>query len=123
MMKGKIKVHPFLTVYASLPLVTLLSMLVFPGRVVVTAILGASTVAWWTVVAWYQLRSKWFKNPYGQNAMGVSFGLAVMHTVFLMGMIFGQYPGYLIVYTMAFLNICVLAVQRIRFIEKAQKEN
>jgi hypothetical protein len=84
-------------------------------------ILGLSTLAWWASVVWYHVRSKWYKNGYGQNTMGISFGLAVMHTVFLAGMVFGKYPGYLIVYTLVFLNIGVLAVQRILFIEKAQR--
>jgi len=81
-----------------------------------------ATLAWTWFVTWYAIRSKWWKNPYGRNTMGTSAGILALLLVFSAQVIFKRYPGYEIVWSIVFLNLGVLGIQRTFYMEKAQRE-
>lgn len=92
----------------------------FSGRTVAIFALAASTVVWWAFVGWYSLKAKWFSKEAGRNVMGVAFGLSLVQTLFLIGVVFGRYTGYEIVWAAMFILLASLGVHRIYYMNLIQ---
>jgi len=107
--------------YVAVTAVVLASMLMFTPRTVSTTILLAATATWWVFVAWYAVRSRWHKNPYGRNTMGTGLGLALLLTVFSTSVIFKRYEGYEVVWALVFLNLAILGIEHTYYMEHTQR--
>lgn len=87
-----------------------------------TLVVTLAALAWLTFVVWYTVRAKWWKSPVGRNTFGVS---AVLFIILLRIAVIRWWPHLqqhdiagTLVYSVAF----VFGVQRIWFMEKAQRE-
>lgn len=86
--------------------------------------ISAATLSWLTFLVWYTVRAKWWKHSVGRNTFGVSLVLfLILLRLTLLritpdstgdGVIFG-----ILIYTAT----AILGVQRVAFMEKAQREN
>lgn len=81
-----------------------------------------SALAWLAFVVWYTLRAKWWRLAVGWNTFGVSL---VMFVVLLRLSVLRLHPGFedpvpsgILVYSLTL----VLAIQRIVFMENAQRK-
>lgn len=89
---------------------------------IMTLAVTLAALAWLTFIVWYSIRAKWWKNPVGRNTFGVSTVLFVILARITLLRWFPHLqqhdiPG-IIVYSVA----ALFGVQRIWFMEKAQRE-
>jgi len=87
----------------------------------VIVIFFLSTITWWTTVVWYQVRSRWYANPFGRSVMGIDLSLAVLSTLLFMGEAFGHESYEDFIYILLFIVLTCLAIRRIHLIETAQR--
>lgn len=93
------------------------------AQFLLTASILIATASWATFLVWYSVRAKWWKHSVGWNTFGVSL---MLFLILLRLSILrahptandGALPG-IVIYTMT----AALAVQRVVFMEKAQREN
>ncbi len=85
----------------------------------------AITVAWavwFAFLVWYSIRAKWWKIELGRNIFGVSLILMVILLRLAVIRWFPEHAQHdfwgVIIYSIA----AALGVQRIRFVERAQRE-
>lgn len=107
--------------YAVLPFLSAVALIVAPSRTVGLGALVVATIVWWVFVAWYTVRSRWWRTKYGRSVAGLGTGIAVLLTVFIAAILFGKYPGYELVWTLVFLNVAVLGIQHTYYMEKVQQ--
>jgi len=107
--------------YLLLSAAVIVLMLVFPLYTVGMVTLIASTTAWGVFAVWYTLRARWWEHPYGRNTMGTSTGIFVLLLAFTIALTHGRFHGDLTLWTLAFLNLGIMAVHRIYHMEKVQR--
>ena len=96
-------------------------MLAFPLYTVAVVTLLCSTVAWGVFVTWYSVRARWWETPYGRNVMGTGTGIFALLLAFCIALLYGRFPGDLALWTLAFLNLGIMAVHRTYHMEKVQR--
>lgn len=84
--------------------------------------LSLALAAWIGFVVWYNIRSKWWKNPYGRNTMGISFGIVLVLALVLTRSLYGYYDNYEVLWTYIMLYLGVLGLHRTYHMDKAQRE-
>ena len=87
-----------------------------------TIILVLTALVWWTFCIAYQLRSKWWKNPYGRNLMSVGAATASLHTMLVAYVVIDRWTPWLTVVASVLLAWSTYAaVRRVILMDKAQR--
>lgn len=79
-------------------------------------------VAWLTFVIWYTLRAKWWKKSLGWNTFGVSAFLVLLVGRLALIRLTGDEWDFVASGVVVYLLGTGLAVQRIIYMERAQRE-
>lgn len=81
-----------------------------------------TAVVWWVFCAAYQLRSKWWKNPYGRNLMSVGAAIASLHTMLIVYVVLDRWTPWLTgVASVLLLWSTYAASRRIVLMDRAQR--
>lgn len=89
---------------------------------VINAALIYAALAWTGFSAWYMLRAKWWRTPFGWNTLGVSITLSAIFTLFTLMMAFPSFKVDLRAVGLGFyILIGLLGTHRIILLEREQR--
>lgn len=89
---------------------------------IIDELLITAAVIWWGFVVWYWIRSKWWKNRYARNMMGVGANIAIVYTLLALLVTIGWQPWMLWLWLAQIVSMIVLGAQRTYFAEQVQRE-
>lgn len=81
-----------------------------------------ATAVWFIFIVWYQIRSKWWRNPYGRHLMAVSTLLFLVTARISLLHIFGTHIAFTQAGFLLYSLIAIVGIEQIIMMERDQRD-